>query len=68
MDCTPCVRQNIHGQLVCDGNWLLFFTRPIAVTTPSHGTAFDIVGTGQAKMEAMTNAFRLACRMGLAGR
>jgi 4-hydroxythreonine-4-phosphate dehydrogenase len=41
---------------------------PIAVTTPSHGTAYDIVGTGQAKVEAMTNAFRLACRMGLAAR
>jgi hypothetical protein len=27
----------------------------------------DIVGTGQAKVEAMTNAFRLACRLGLAG-
>ena len=40
---------------------------PIAVTTPSHGTAFDIVGTGQAKVVAMTNAFRLACRLGQAG-
>ena len=40
---------------------------PIAVSTPSHGTAFDIVGTGQAKVVAMTNAFRLACRLGRAG-
>jgi 4-hydroxythreonine-4-phosphate dehydrogenase len=40
---------------------------PIAVTTPTHGTAYDIVGTGQAKVVAMTNAFRLACRLGQAG-
>jgi 4-hydroxythreonine-4-phosphate dehydrogenase len=38
---------------------------PIPITTPAHGTAFDIVGMGKADVGAMRNAFRLACRMGL---
>lgn len=37
---------------------------PIPITTPAHGTAHDIAGTGKANVEAMRNAFRLACRMG----
>ena len=37
---------------------------PIPVTTPAHGTAYDIVGQGIAKITAMENAFELACRMG----
>ncbi|WP_050466082.1 4-hydroxythreonine-4-phosphate dehydrogenase PdxA [Herbaspirillum chlorophenolicum] len=37
---------------------------PIPITTPAHGTAYDIVGQGIAKPTAMANAFELACRMG----
>ena len=36
---------------------------PIAVTTPAHGTAYDIAGQGLANVGAMKNAFDLACRM-----
>jgi 4-hydroxythreonine-4-phosphate dehydrogenase len=37
---------------------------PAPITTPAHGTAFDIVGQGKAKAEAMTQALLLAARMG----
>jgi 4-hydroxythreonine-4-phosphate dehydrogenase len=37
---------------------------PISITTPAHGTAFDIAGKGVANPEAMRQAFLLACRMG----
>lgn len=37
---------------------------PFPVTTPAHGTAHDIVGQGIANVEAMRQAFLLACRMG----
>lgn len=37
---------------------------PIPITTPAHGTAYDIVGQGIARSTAMANAFELACRMG----
>jgi len=37
---------------------------PIAITTPAHGTAYDIAGAGKANPGAMFNAFDLACRMG----
>lgn len=36
---------------------------PVVVTTPAHGTAFDIVGQGKANPGAMIQAFQLACRM-----
>ena len=36
---------------------------PIPITTPAHGTAFDIVGQGVANPEAMTQAFLLAAKM-----
>jgi 4-hydroxythreonine-4-phosphate dehydrogenase len=36
---------------------------PIPVTTPAHGSAYDIVGRGSADHGAMRNAFRMACRM-----
>ena len=39
---------------------------PAPITTPAHGTAFDIVGTGTANAEAMTQAFLLAAKMGSA--
>ncbi|QTF92113.1 4-hydroxythreonine-4-phosphate dehydrogenase PdxA [Halomonas sp. BM-2019] len=37
---------------------------PIPITTPAHGTAFDIAGQGKASAEAMRHAFAIACRMG----
>ncbi len=37
-------------------------------TTPAHGTAFDIVGKGQADPGAMTAAFRMAVKLGAARR
>ena len=36
---------------------------PFPVTTPAHGTAFDIAGTGTADVKAMTAAFDIACYM-----
>jgi 4-hydroxythreonine-4-phosphate dehydrogenase len=41
---------------------------PIPITTPAHGTAFDIAGQGVANPSAMTMAFNLACRMASAQR
>jgi 4-hydroxy-L-threonine phosphate dehydrogenase PdxA len=38
---------------------------PIPITTPAHGTAYDIAGAGKANVGAMVNAFDLACRMGV---
>ena len=38
---------------------------PIPVTTPAHGTAYDIAGQGTANVGATQNAFNLACRMGM---
>jgi len=37
---------------------------PVPITTPAHGTAFDIVGRNRANVSAMRHAFDLACRMG----
>ncbi len=39
-------------------------TLPIPVTTPAHGTAYDIVGQDKAEPEAIRQAFHIACRMG----
>ncbi len=39
---------------------------PIPITTPAHGTAFDIAGQGIADANAMRNAFNIAERMGAA--
>ena len=39
---------------------------PVPITTPAHGTAFDIAGKGIADVNAMLNAFNIACRMGAA--
>ena len=36
---------------------------PFPVTTPAHGTAFDIAGSGTADVKAMTAAFDIACNM-----
>lgn len=37
---------------------------PIPITTPAHGTAFDIAGQGNANVGAIRQAFEIACRMG----
>lgn len=39
---------------------------PIPITTPAHGTAYDIAGQGLANVDATANAFAIACRMGTA--
>ncbi len=36
---------------------------PFPVTTPAHGTAFDIVGSNSARIEASVRAFMMACDM-----
>lgn len=41
---------------------------PIPITTPAHGTAYDIAGLGKANVDATANAFQIACRMGRAYR
>ena len=41
---------------------------PIPITTPAHGTAYDIAGRGVANVTATANAFQIACRMGTAHR
>ncbi|HEV2674954.1 MAG TPA: 4-hydroxythreonine-4-phosphate dehydrogenase PdxA [Aliidongia sp.] len=37
---------------------------PVPITTPAHGTAFDIVGANKANVEATAQAFLLAARLG----
>jgi 4-hydroxythreonine-4-phosphate dehydrogenase len=39
---------------------------PIPITTPAHGTAYDIAGQGRANVDATANAFEIAARMGRA--
>jgi len=41
---------------------------PVPITTPAHGTAYDIAGKGVAHVDATANAFRIACRMGVSYR
>lgn len=41
---------------------------PIPITTPAHGTAYDIAGKGKADVNATANALSLAARMGRAFR
>jgi 4-hydroxythreonine-4-phosphate dehydrogenase len=41
---------------------------PIPITTPAHGTAFDIAGRGIARLDAMRNAYLTACQMAKARR
>jgi 4-hydroxythreonine-4-phosphate dehydrogenase len=36
---------------------------PVPITTPAHGTAFDIAGRGTARVDALREAYRTACRM-----
>ena len=37
---------------------------PVPITTPAHGTAFDIQGQGKADVGAMQKAFDIGCAMG----
>lgn len=37
---------------------------PIPITTPAHGSAYDIAGRNKANVEAAVQAFLIACRMG----
>lgn len=37
---------------------------PVPITTPAHGTAYDIAGQGKADVNATYNALRIAARMG----
>jgi 4-hydroxythreonine-4-phosphate dehydrogenase len=39
---------------------------PVPITTPAHGTAYDIAGKGVADVNATYNALRIAARMGTA--
>ncbi|MGE8565991.1 MAG: 4-hydroxythreonine-4-phosphate dehydrogenase PdxA [Achromobacter sp.] len=41
---------------------------PIPITTPAHGTAYDIAGLGRANVDATWQAFLIACRMGASHR
>ncbi|KNY08878.1 4-hydroxythreonine-4-phosphate dehydrogenase [Achromobacter piechaudii] len=41
---------------------------PIPITTPAHGTAYDIAGQGRANVDATWQAFLIACRMGASHR
>ena len=41
---------------------------PIPITTPSHGTAFDIATKGAANVGATLQAFHMACRLGTSHR
>lgn len=41
---------------------------PVPITTPAHGTAFDIAGQGKANPQGLYQAFRIACRMGATAR
>ena len=36
---------------------------PVPITTPAHGTAFDIAGTGSADVGAIRAALEIACKM-----
>lgn len=38
----------------------------VPITTPAHGTAYDIAGQGVANVNATHHAFLIACRMGAA--
>ncbi|MFD2176677.1 4-hydroxythreonine-4-phosphate dehydrogenase PdxA [Veronia pacifica] len=39
---------------------------PVVITTPAHGTAFDIANKNKANVQATLNAYNLACVMGTA--
>jgi 4-hydroxy-L-threonine phosphate dehydrogenase PdxA len=39
---------------------------PVPITTPAHGTAYDIAGTGKANPEPTRRAFAMACTLAAA--
>ncbi|MFW5834579.1 MAG: 4-hydroxythreonine-4-phosphate dehydrogenase PdxA, partial [Pseudomonadota bacterium] len=41
---------------------------PVPITTPAHGTAYDIAGTGKANPEPTRRAFAMACTLAAAER
>jgi 4-hydroxythreonine-4-phosphate dehydrogenase len=41
---------------------------PIPITTPAHGSAFDIAGSGRARVDGLSQAYRTACAMAKAAR
>ena len=41
---------------------------PVPITTPAHGTAYDIAGHGRANPQALINALSIAARMGAGAR
>jgi 4-hydroxythreonine-4-phosphate dehydrogenase len=41
---------------------------PVPITTPAHGTAFDIAGKGKADVGATRHAFNIACKIALRGK
>jgi 4-hydroxythreonine-4-phosphate dehydrogenase len=41
---------------------------PLKRTSPDHGTALDLAGTGRADPRSLEAAVRLACRLATAGR
>ena len=40
---------------------------PVPITTPAHGSAFDIAGQGVARVDAFRQAYLTACRMARGG-
>jgi 4-hydroxythreonine-4-phosphate dehydrogenase len=40
---------------------------PVPITTPAHGSAFDIAGKGTARVDALRQAYVTAGRMAQAG-
>ena len=41
---------------------------PVPITTPAHGTAFDIVGQGKATPSGLWNAYQIGCHMAASGK
>ena len=41
---------------------------PIPITTPAHGSAFEIAGQGIARVDALCHSYLTACKMARAAR
>lgn len=41
---------------------------PVPITTPAHGTAYDIASSGKANLRPTLNAFNLVCQMAVSNR
>ena len=66
-DCAICM---VHDQALIPVKTLAFdeavnvtLGLPFIRTSPDHGTAFDIAGSGRARPESLIAALRLAARM-----